>query len=320
MKNNKEAYNLINQAKNILVTTHQAPDGDAIGSICAITLLLKNLKKNFTAIIDSLPDTYEFIPGTHHLSLLEESTIILKNIDLIITLDFNEISRSPLHEILIEAQNNNIPFINIDHHQANSNFGTVNLVNKNESSTTCLLHKFFCDNNLSITPDIATALLTGILTDTDHLSNSSTTPYTVSAASHLLIHGAHLYRITQNTRGNKTINTMNLWGEALNKLQHNKKWNIAYTIITQQDLKKYNVTSEAIEGIPNFLTSLHNLNAILVLKETEEHTLKGSLRTTNKTIDVAELAKHLGGGGHKKAAGFSINGLVEKTKTGWKII
>lgn len=314
-----EAYSLIKNAKNILLTTHQKPDGDALGSICALMLFLEREGKNFVAVIDNIPDSYEFIPGTHHLCLQENMCFPITNFDLIITVDFNTLDRSPISELLEDAQKENIPFINFDHHQANAMFGHANIVDDTASSTTCLIHDFFEHNNIHITPDMATCLLTGIMTDTDHLSNSSTNQNSIHQSSKLLSHGAHLYRITQNTRGNKSLNAMKLWGEALSKLHYNKKYNIAYTIITQQDLKKYNVDSEVIEGIPNFLTSLHDLHAILVLKENEDGELRGSFRTTKDRVDVSELARQLGGGGHKKAAGFGIAGELVQTKTGWKI-
>lgn len=320
----KESFELIKNAQRILLTTHVKPDGDAIGSICSFLLYLKNEGKDVLAIVDNLPANFEFIPGTHHLKLLEnfseeKLSQLHEEYDLIVTFDFNEIHRSPIAQVIENAKNKNIPIIEIDHHQPQPIFGTP-IIDSNASSTTVLIYDYFIANNIEITTKMATSLLTGILTDTDHLSNSSTNPHSAYIASELLRKGAHLYKITQNTRANKNINTMKLWGDALKKLKHNKKYNIAYTIISQQDLKKYNVSDEVIEGMPNFLTSLQKLNAILVLKETPEGKYKGSFRTTRSKIDVSKLAKLFGGGGHTKAAGFTIEGSLLPENHGWKIV
>ncbi len=316
-----KAYNLICKSNKIILTTHYHPDGDALGSICSLSLLLENLKKEYIAIVDNIPDNFLFIPGIQNLTKLNDlQQINIKDFDLIITLDFSEISRSPIYEYIKKAKKLNLQIINFDHHLNNEQFGSINIVNTKSSSTTYLIYKFFKTNKLSITSEIATAILTGILTDTDHLSNSNTTEQAIEACSDLILKGAQLYKITYNTKVNKDIEVMKLWGDVLSRLQINPKWNIAYTIITQQDLKKHNQPMEAIEGLPNFLNSLYGPKAVLVLREQEDGTIRGSLRTNRENINLEKLAKKLGGGGHKKASGFTIKGKLEKTETGWKII
>lgn len=316
----EKALELIKNAKNILITTHTNPDGDALGSICALSHFLEHQNKRYTAVVHMIPDTYEFLPGINLLTTLNDYQDSVDDYDLVITVDFNTFDRAPIEETLNKAYKNNIPFINIDHHQSNALFGAANLVNESASSTTEIIFKFLIHNHININDMMATCLLTGIFTDTGNLSNSATTVDSMKIASQLLLMGAHAYKINQNITSNKNLNVMNLWGIALSRLQYNKTYGIAYTVITQHDLAVFNVPSEAIEGLPNFLNNLDGAKAVLVLKEDSNGIIRGSWRTTKDNIDVSILAGAFGGGGHKKAAGFSVKGELKQTKRGWKII
>jgi phosphoesterase RecJ-like protein len=319
-KDAKTANALLHNAQNVLITTHQKPDGDALGSMCAMIQLASFFGFSFTAVVDMLPENYLFLPGVHHIQLAAETDITIEDYDVMVTLDFNTVSRSPIAEIIEAGRAQNIPLINFDHHHGNSLFGTANMVDVHEASTTSLIYELVKVNDLPISESLATALLTGIMTDTDHLSNSATTEYVIRATADLVLHGGQLQKITQNTRYNKDLKTMNLWGKALDRLTLNPRYNIAYTVITQQDLIDGNVSSEALEGLPNFLTSVEEADAILVLKEQPDGTIRGSFRTTSETVDVSALAKCFGGGGHIKAAGFAVEGSLQQTATGWKIV
>lgn len=313
------AYTLIQNAKNILITNHHNPDGDALGSICAINHYLENINKKYTSIVDSLPETYTFLPGIHTLSLTTETNINVDNFDLIITVDFNSIDRCPISSQLKDAIKKNINIITFDHHQLKHLFANVNLIDPESASTTNIIYKFFMHHDIPISKEIATCLLTGILTDTGHFSNSGTTSESIDAAATLLLYGAHYYQINKNTIQNNDIQKMKIWGDVLSRLTFNEDLQIAYTVITQKNLAAYNVTSDAIDGISNFLNNLYGVKAVLVLKEENDGTLRGSFRSTHPDIDVSLLAKQLGGGGHKKAAGFTIKGQLQETENGWKI-
>ena len=314
----KSAYNLIENANNILLTTHTDPDGDALGSLCAFTDLFEKNNKKYKALVDDINDTYHFLPGIHNITI-HNGTINISDFDLIITNDFSELSRSCIKEDLEEAIRNRTKIINFDHHQFNDRFGTINIVEEHSSSTTNILFKFFEINNIDISRNMATCLLAGILTDTSNLSNSATTLESIDIVSKLLLKGARFYRINQNTIFNKDLITMKLWGILLRRLKTNTKLNIAYTVITKEDFKKYNLTPESIEGLSNYLSQITGVNAILVLKENGEGLIRGSMRSIADNVDVSKLARAMGGGGHKKAAGFSVKGQLIKTENGWKV-
>ena len=111
---------------------------------------------------------------------------------------------------------------------------------------------------------------------------------------------------------------MKAWGIALARLKINSKYNFGYTILEAKDIPA-EITEEELEGMAGFLSNLNGVNAIMLLREMPDGKIKGSLRATKPDLDVARLAQVLGGGGHAKAAGFTVDGKLEKTKTGWKI-
>ena len=160
------------------------------------------------------------------------------------------------------------------------------------------------------------------MTDTGGFQNSATTPSAISVASELMNKGANMQHISKFALDQRPVNTLKLWGRALQRLKINKKNKIISTVITRQDLIECNANETEMEGVANFLNELDQAQngVVMVLTEREPGKIKGSLRTTNPLIDVAKLAKILGGGGHKKAAGFSINGTLKENNGGWQIV
>ena len=139
-------------------------------------------------------------------------------------------------------------------------------------------------------------------------------------SSKLLANGANFKDITAYTLRNKSISSLKLWGRALERLRFDDKKGIATTIITQEDFKECNAVGDDAEGVANLLNHLSGVKMAMVLRELDGGQVKGSLRTTSELIDVSEVAKLMGGGGHKKAAGFTVQGRIKQTDTGWEVI
>jgi phosphoesterase RecJ-like protein len=118
--------------------------------------------------------------------------------------------------------------------------------------------------------------------------------------------------VTGSTVRNKSLESLKLWGIALSRLQKHEPLDITYTYITQEDLKECNIQENEVEGIANLLNNLENTKIAMVLKQTSEGSVKGSLRTTRDDVDVSLIAQKMGGGGHKKAAGFSASGTIQE--------
>jgi len=190
---------------------------------------------------------------------------------------------------------------------------------KEASSTSEIVYKFLNHFNFEINKNIATCLLTGILTDTGNFTNGATTVSALKIASDLLIRGARFNQITFSTSKNKSLAILKLWGRILSRLEENDL-GVVFTVITLKDLEESELDREALEGVANFLNNLAGLRIILVLKEEENGFIKGSLRSNDDVLDVSEIAKFLGGGGHKKAAGFTIKGQLVEVDGKWKVV
>ena len=149
-------------------------------------------------------------------------------------------------------------------------------------------------------------MLAGIIDDTYNFTNPNTNFQSLETASKLLLAGAQLTQVSDSILKTKTITTLKIWGEVLIRLSYNSQFDMVTTVITREDLDSHLAGAEVTEGVANFLNNLAGVKAALILQQQEPDLIKGSLRTNNDLIDVAKLAKMLGGGGHRKAAGFKV--------------
>lgn len=306
----------LDKAKKIVLVVHKKPDGDTLGSACALAGYLIKLGTDFKIYSASpLPSDFEFLPFTDYIT--DDKNAWSEALDLIIILDSSNLKYAGVEEEI--SRSNPRPFlINVDHHASNSLFGDLNIVKTDAASTTEIIYGFFRNLHIPLDADIATCLLNGMMTDTTVFHTANTTASVIEAASRLLAHGAKFRDISQHIFFNKKLSTLKLWGKALARLSMNNSWGIATTVITQEDFRELGINDEDSSGLATFLNSL-DASAVLVITERSDGALKGSLRTTRENIDVMSLAKLFGGGGHKKAAGFTINGKIEKTADGFKI-
>jgi phosphoesterase RecJ-like protein len=317
-----EVFRKIGEANKVLLLGHSnpRPDGDSLGAVLTLVDILKRIKKDFTAFtLYPAEESLQYLPGLNWIEHNPEK-IKIKDYDLILMLDFGELKNSGLEEKLKLAKAAGTFFIHLDHHPLREKVGEITLVDDRASSTCEVLYNVIVGAGLKINANMATCLLTGILTDTQNYTNLATTFTSLQVGADLLRLGARLQEITTNTWRNRKIPTLRLWGKILLRLEEDPKTGIATTAVTLQDLKEESLTLEAVDQVANFLNSLGQAKAILVLKEEEGGKVKGSLRTTRDDIDVSQFARQFGGGGHKKAAGFSVPGHLVKTDKGWKIV
>lgn len=310
-------FQKIQQADNILMVGHKTPDEDCLGAICALSCYFDIIGKKHTLFnVDKIFEDFNYLSGidkiTNNINELET-----KVFDLILVLDTGSLDYSGIKDYL-EKIKEQVFIINIDHHKSNSRFGHINLVDSNASSVSEIIYNLFQYNKVYITKEMANCLLAGIIADSDNFSNAATTVESMNAASYLLIHGGRLPKIIKNTYKNKSLTSLKLWGTVLSRLKQNKKYNVAYTYVTHDDLQKYNAAKETIEGISNFLNKMAGHKVIFFIKEKKPGEITVSMRTNNNLIDVSKLAKMIGGGGHAKAAGFSAKGQI--VKSGGKVM
>lgn len=312
----------LRNAHNVLLISHERPDGDSFGAALALSAYLDRIGKPHAHFAPTpAAICFRFLPNAHRLICSYEK-IDLADFDVVITLDCGSIKQTKIHDDLLclRDEENGKCLINFDHHASNDLFGNLNLVDTTSSSTSEIVYRFCEQANISIDKDMATCLLTGLITDTGNFTNGATTTESLRIASELLSKGAKLDEITRHVMQNKNVAALQVWGSVLSRLEINHELGIAYTIILRSDLLSRNLSDDAIDGITNFLNSLDQVSVVMVLREVDDGMIKGSFRTTKDDIDVNKLAGYLGGGGHKKAAGFSVRGKFVETTEGWKIV
>jgi len=196
----QEIFNNIERAQKILIVIHQNPDGDAIGSGLALANFLGQKGKEYTLFaLDKPSHQYAFLPEVESLST-DQGIFSYERFDLIFVLDSGDLEYAGVDQLIKVMPQGRPLIINIDHHHTNQLFGDLNLVNPLASSTAEVLYRFFDGLRIPINKEMATCLLTGILTDTGTFSNPATTIDSLLSASQLLINGANLKKIIQNRK------------------------------------------------------------------------------------------------------------------------
>lgn len=205
---------------------------------------------------------------------------------------------------------NDVPILNIDHHISNTQFGQLHLIDPTAASATEVLYGWFMSEPewaSKISPDLATLLLTGLITDTRSFQNPNTTPRSLEVAAELLEKGARQQEIIQHIYKTKPLSTLKIWGRALNRIQMDAVAGIVWSAISREDLQEMNSSSKETHGIlDELISTIPNADVHVLFTETEEGGLKASARSS-AAIDVSRLAaEEFGGGGHARAAGFKV--------------
>ncbi len=318
-----KAYQYLIQANRVLIVGHTNPDSDAISSVAIFIELCLYFKKDYVAFCDNkAKDSFDFLP--HSEKIIKKNNFDIKTFDLVIVVDCGSLIRTTLEEE-IKDSNRGYKVIEFDHHPKVDNYSDLEIRDPEAASTTEILYDFFKVNNLNINKNIATCLLAGILTDTNNFLYSSVKDKTINIASELLNKGAQFSKILENLN-KKNFHSVKIWGKALDNLYINEKYNLAITVLSHEDIKDYQDSiffeDEIFGEIAGFLSNLSNIKTVLFLREAEQGIIKGSLRATaySKDINLSDFARILGGGGHQKASGFTIEGHLLKTGDGyWKI-
>ncbi len=301
-----------------MLITHYSPDGDAAASLSAMTQILTQLKKDYTAYCaDKFENKLSWLPGLAG-ALSRETELKFAEFDLIITLDCGTLSRTRLAE-KIKTRQAYQQLIEIDHHEPLEKVADLELRLPEAASTTEVIYDWLKINRLPIDARLAEAILVGLVTDTGNFLYSATSNKALVIAAEMISLGANWPKIVKTAKTSADLATAKLWGIALSRLKVNQHYQVAFTVITADDLKALGLNDEATEGLPGFLSRLNDVKAILVLKETAYGMIKGSWRACQDGIDVAKLSNYLGGGGHVKAAGFSFPGRLKPAAKGWVI-
>jgi phosphoesterase RecJ-like protein len=320
--NYNKLKSILEEYQEFVLVCHVDPDGDAIGSLSAMAEMLEALGKKVHRVCkNTVPTVFSFLIETD-LVQNDWPTNLPAGGWAIILLDNGDFRRTGFPDEITKARNSQIPIVNIDHHPKNDlwRIAKINCVDDTASSTGEMLYRIFTEFEWTIINSIATALLAGIFYDTGSFQHQNTTPKVLEMTGDLLRLGAKLKLITQKMVNDRSISLFKLWGIALSRLTVNNKYNISYSIITRQDLAETEATEVEILGLVNLLNTNAESRLTLLLYESENGKIKGSLRTENNDLNMSKFAASLNGGGHKKAAGFMLGGKIVCAGDGWKIV
>jgi phosphoesterase RecJ-like protein len=295
-----DAEGLLRRAQSILAVTHVSPDGDAIGSLMGLTHAMRGLGKTVTPACQDPPHPrFEYLRGVRDIRQSAEG-----NFDLLVVLDTSDLAR--LGTIFLPAQHGRLPMVVIDHHITNLNFGTVNVIEPAASSTAEIVLKLLKKMGLPITPDIASALLTGVITDTLGFRTSNTTSNTLAAAMELMQYGASLPEIIRRALVMRSFDSLRLLGAGLSSAKLEGR--LAYATLSQKLRRELGVQEERGDGgLVGTLITAYEVDVAAVFVELTSGEIEVGLRA-QPGFDVSQVALEFGGGGHAAAAGCTLPG------------
>lgn len=304
------AYEAIANASRVLIVAHQRPDGDTTGSSLALWHWLDSRGVE-SVVFCTHPVSEQLLFLSQASHVVSDSSIFKQPWDVMITCDSGDLRYAGVADYLAMMPKQPV-IINIDHHVSNEYFGDFNLVDVGASSTAEVVYRFFEANRVPLTKQISTGLLTAVFSDTNGFSNAATTQRSLEMAAKFLGAGASLAHIHRATMVNKSLAMMKMWGKVMGRLQTGPH-GIVYTFVTRQDLDDYGIDGDSLEGVSNYLSQLQDARAVIVFQDRGDGMIKASMRTVRDDIDLASFAKIFGGGGHKKASGFTVPGrLIEQ--------
>ncbi len=310
----RKMYTLIKNANNIVLISHQRPDGDTSGSAMALAHILEKFKKTVTLFCkDSLPLEFQFTKK----ALEYTSDFDLDKYDLAICVDGGTYKMFGLHEEYPELFKQKIPLINIDHHVSNEMYGDVNIVLGDVASTTIMVSKILRALQWEISEEMATCLQMGLYTDTGSLLHSNATAETFAESGFLLRKGANLKAISRNIFQTKSLEKLKLWGRILSRISQNKD-GVASSFVRHFDFQQTKSSLDDLTGVVDYLNAVPESLYSLLLTEREDGKIKGSMRTLRDDVDLTKISKVFDGGGHKKASGFAVKGEL-KMESQWRI-
>lgn len=305
------AHEAIRQADRVLLVAHKKPDGDTLGSSSAIlNWLIREGKTPTVFCADPPSDSFRYLDSIHLYT--SDPKAFDAAYDLVIVFDSGDLRYAGVHDHLKRLPSG-YTLVNFDHHVTNERFGQLNIVLPEASSTSEIIYRFFTENDIVLDDRMATSLLTGLYTDTSNFSNAATTPLAIEAASKLMAAGARHLEILRHLLRDKPIDVLRIWGILLSRLNHNKEYDVASTYLLRNDVG--GGPTDIADGLANFLNGVvGGTDTLLVLRELPNDQVRGSFRSVER--DVSKVAKLFGGGGHKKAAGFTVSGRIVETADG----
>ena len=291
------------------LTTHENPDGDALGSLLATKLAFDQLGKDSVMVLHSdapLPGEYAFMPLAELRRRWPEDV----SERVLFALDCANESRIGDSDVL-----DRVPLtIDLDHHHDNTRFGDINLIVADASSTGEVLRDLFSELDIELTPDIAEALYIALVTDTGRFQYTNTTPKALRLAAELVEAGADVHRVFQGVYESVQFAKLKLLARALERAQVYEGGRIVISYLLRTDFTEVGAAEPYSEGIIDFLRAVEGADMAVLIREpprADGPARRISLRASVDELDVSAIARQCGGGGHRQAAGFSSEASIE---------
>jgi len=301
-----EIRKAVKKAKTALIATHIDPDGDAIGSQVALGMILEKLGLSVSLYCaDEVPRAYRFLAGTEKV---KREVFPQNNFDIVFVVDCSVLDRAGDK---IDLRKLSGLMINIDHHPDNSQFGDINYVMKTSSVSEEIFDicQYF---KIKIDKPIADCLYTAMITDNGNFRYENTTPKTFKIAAELLKAGVDTHDLTTRIYDNRSISAIKLSARAMLELKTSPDRKIAWSTVTEKMMLDTAAKGEDLLGMVDRIRSIEGVEVAILFRE-DKGRVKINFRSKDR-VNVSEIARRFGGGGHAKAAGAIVEGPLDKAQ------
>lgn len=300
----------ISSFQNFNIFTHKNPDGDAIGSVLALYRILTTKGKTVKVFIfDSADEHFSFFPNFEKINITRKPELL--NYALTIYVDCSNPARTGFPETFFTDKETII----IDHHLVSNDEepNTIKVINPLASSAAEIVFDLASRLNWPMDRDASTCLMGGLVADTGTFQHSNTSPKSLQIVSLLVKKGINLKKISEQLFKKRQFDgSLKIWGEVLRRVILDPETKMAFSCVTREDLEKYNSSEDELSGLINLLSGIPESRFSLLLIETKFGKIKGSMRSEHyKGVDVSKIAQTFGGGGHKLASGFEVEGTIK---------
>jgi phosphoesterase RecJ-like protein len=299
----------IRQGNRFLLTSHVNPDGDAIGSELGLARLLRGLGKGAVVWnLDETPAIYRPLPGSDRVHIgAEPPAGFPEKFDAVVVLECPSPDRTGIEQHL-----GTLPVVNIDHHLGNQHYGAVNWVDSAAPAVGEMVFRLAQALKVTLEPEIASCLYLTLVTDTGGFRFSNATPAAFEAAAALVREGAHPEQVAQWLYESQPAPVVRLLGELLQTLELHHGGRIATVRLDPEMFARAGASPGDSEGLIDHPRSIAGVDAVALIRRRADGTHKVSLRSRGE-VDVEKIARHHGGGGHRNAAGYALEGAERPT-------
>jgi bifunctional oligoribonuclease and PAP phosphatase NrnA len=299
----------IESAEKILVASHVRPDGDALGSTIAFALWLRSLHKTVTAWNeDGVTQKYRYLP--HH-ELVGAPDSVPRAFDVVVALDNSVKSRLGT---VLDGVASVRTVINIDHHISNECYGDLNYIDPSAPATGQIIYEFFKERRVPLSPEMAANLFAAISTDTGSFQYPGTDSRTFEAASALVAAGVDVGALSRKMYDSQPRRRLDLLRHALNEARFSCDGHLASFSLSLAAVDQLGVLPEDNEGVIDHLRSVEGVVAAVFFEELPDGRVRISARSKDLRVDVCEICKLFGGGGHPLAAGARVRGTIAEVE------